>query len=114
MILKFQRKNIIESESSSGDSDTNNKFDSVNLMEHRNPLMRLVIFGKLKKIVTGFKDQELQETDKRLIRGLFVKHIKDFDDEYREKMRSIPLMQRIAYSFQRAQSTSSLGGSNRK
>jgi hypothetical protein len=33
MVLKFQRKNIIESNSSSGDSDTNNKFEMMNLME---------------------------------------------------------------------------------
>lgn len=32
MILKFQRKNLIESNSSSGDSDTNNKLDSANLL----------------------------------------------------------------------------------
>jgi hypothetical protein len=46
---------MIESESSSGDSDTNVKFDIMSLLEHPNPMMRLVTLGRLKKMVTSFK-----------------------------------------------------------
>ena len=51
MLLMFQRKNMIESESSSGDSDTNNKFDMLNMMESPKPMMKLAVFAKLKKMV---------------------------------------------------------------
>lgn len=97
MVLKFQRKNLIESCSSSGDSDTNNKFDSINLLESRNPMMKLVMLSKLKKMITSYTSGEtnLGVIDKRLLRGLFVKHIKDFDEEYREKMKNYPLLNRL-------------------
>jgi len=80
LLLKFQRKNIIESSPSSGDSDTNNKFETLNLMESTNPMQRLVIFSKIKKMITSYRDTNIDEADRRLIRGLFVKHIKDFDE----------------------------------
>lgn len=79
----FQRKNMIESQSSSGDSDTNNKFDMLNMMESPKPMMKLAVFAKLKKMVSSYKDMELDDIDRKLLRGLFVKHIKDFDEEKR-------------------------------
>ena len=59
MMLKFQRKNIIESSPSSGDSDTNNKFDTINLMESKNPMMRLVVMSKIKKMVNSYRSKTL-------------------------------------------------------
>jgi hypothetical protein len=53
IVLKFQRQNLIETSSSSSDSDDNN-YDSLRLMENPNPLIRLVVFGKLKKMIRGF------------------------------------------------------------
>jgi hypothetical protein len=91
MVLRFQRRNIIESSSSSGDSDTNNKFDQMNLMENRNPMVRLVFFGKLKKMIQGYKSHRLNMIDKKLLRGLFVKNIREFDENLRDK-GSIPLV----------------------
>ena len=57
MILRFQRKNVIESSSSSGDSDTYNHLDIMNMMESKNPAVRLVLFGKIKKVISSYKDQ---------------------------------------------------------
>ncbi len=54
MFLNFQRKNLIESSSSSGNSDTNNMLDQMRLMEDKNPMMRLVIFGKMKKMLNKY------------------------------------------------------------
>ena len=41
LLLKFQRRNLIETSSSSSDSD-DNKFDALRLMENKNPLVRFV------------------------------------------------------------------------
>ena len=95
MVLRFQRKNIIESSSSSGDSDTNNRFDQMNLMESPNPMIRLSVFGKMKKIMHSYVDSSLTEVDRRVLRGLFVKHLKDFDEEHREKMAKKTLSERL-------------------
>jgi hypothetical protein len=56
MFLNFQRKNLIESSSSSGDSDTNNMLDQMRLMEDKNPMMRFVIFGKMKKMLNKYSN----------------------------------------------------------
>ena len=48
MLLKFQRKNVIESHSSTSDSD-NNFMDTMSLMENKTPMIRLAIFGKIKR-----------------------------------------------------------------
>jgi hypothetical protein len=77
---------MIESSSSSGDSDTNNIYDMMNMMESRNPMVRLVVFGKMKRIISSFKYNKINETDRRSIRGLFVKKMKDFDEDHRERI----------------------------
>lgn len=86
---------MIESSSSSGDSDTNNKFDQINLMENKNPMVRLVFFGKLKKMIADYRNQKLNDTDRKLLRGLFVKRIRDFDEDYKERMKDRPLIERL-------------------
>ena len=37
----------------------------------------------------------MTETDRKVIRGLFVKQIKDFDEDFRERMKNITLFQRL-------------------
>ncbi|TNV73470.1 hypothetical protein FGO68_gene12963 [Halteria grandinella] len=105
MVLKFQRKNLIESNSSSGDSDTNNKFETVSLMESNEPMMRLVVYSKIKHMISQFSNTRLHEIDRRLLRGLFVKHIKDFDEEYKEKMKKKPLIDRLQTKLKIVQNT---------
>jgi len=95
MVLRFQRKNIIESSSSSGDSDTVNKFDMMNMMESKNPNVRLSVYGKIKKVINSYKNMELSEIDRRALRGLFVKNLKDFDEDHRERMSKLPLLERL-------------------
>jgi hypothetical protein len=51
MILRFQRQNLIETSSSSSDSDDNN-YDPMRLMESKNPLIRLISYGKIKKMMS--------------------------------------------------------------
>ena len=81
MILKFQRRNLIESSASECDSDNNN-YCSLKMMESRNPMVRLVIFGKLKRMMKSYERVKLKTIDRRLLRGLFIRNLKDFDEEY--------------------------------
>ncbi len=80
IVLKFQRQNLIETSSSSSDSDDNN-YDSLRLMENPNPLIKLVMFGKLKKMIKGFTGKTLEPLERNLIRGLFIRKIKDFAED---------------------------------
>jgi hypothetical protein len=46
-------------------------------MESKIPILRFASYAKLKKLVNNLKDKKLEESDKRLIRGLFEKKMKD-------------------------------------
>ncbi|TNV85532.1 hypothetical protein FGO68_gene3405 [Halteria grandinella] len=95
MLLRFQRKNIIETSSSSCDSDFNNRVDAASLMEHQNPIVRLTIFGRIKRMVNTYREHRLRTFDKRLVRGLFLRNLKDFDEDYYEMLANKSLLERI-------------------
>jgi hypothetical protein len=70
MLLKFQRKNMIELVSSSSDSD-NYTYDTVKLLNSDNNFVKLGQIVKINKVLRQFKEKELDNTDKNLIKGLF-------------------------------------------
>ena len=80
MLLKFQKQNLISTSSSSSDSD-HGHFDTLQLMGSKNPYIRLMMYGKIKKMISSFKEQEMNVESKNLVRGLFVRKLKDFDEE---------------------------------
>jgi hypothetical protein len=61
-MLKFQRKNLIETSSSSCDSDSKHN-DPMNLMESKNPLIKLAIFGRIKRMITSYQSTKLGTFD---------------------------------------------------
>ncbi len=50
LLLKFQMTNLIETSSASSDSD-DNQVDELKLMQNSNPLVKLVMYGKIKKMI---------------------------------------------------------------
>jgi hypothetical protein len=50
-------------------------------MEHSNPYRRLAGYGKLKRIINSYQDSQITGKDRNLIRGIFVKKIKDFKED---------------------------------
>jgi hypothetical protein len=72
--------NLIESSDTSPDSDDQN-FDPVRLMENKNPLVRLVTYGRVKKMMNEFTHQpHLDNLEKNMMRGMFKRQLKDFDE----------------------------------
>ena len=61
---------MIELVSSSSDSD-NYTYDTVKLMNSDNNFVKLGQIVKINKILKQFKDKQLDNTDKNLIKGLF-------------------------------------------
>ncbi|CDW91220.1 UNKNOWN [Stylonychia lemnae] len=94
LVLKFQRQNLIETSSSSSDSDNNN-YDTVRLMENTNPLIRLVMFGKLKKMMTGFSGKQLEPLERNMMRGMFIRKLKDFAEDARNLTENQTLLERL-------------------
>ena len=77
LMLKFQRKNLIESGTSSSDDD-HFKYDTLRLMEQPNPIIKLTVLGRMKKMITSYKNADLHDIDKKLIRGVYMRNLKDF------------------------------------
>lgn len=73
MLLKFQRKNMIESSSSSEDSD-DHKNDTVKLLTSEKGLIKLQTVVKINRILKYYyQNKNLEEVDKNLIKGVFIK-----------------------------------------
>ncbi|CDW83128.1 UNKNOWN [Stylonychia lemnae] len=94
MLLRFQRQNVLETASESSDSDDDN-LDTLTLMENKNPLIRLVIYGKLKKMMKSFEGQKLKMIEKNLMRGVFQRKLKDFQEELIDQTENKTLLQRL-------------------
>ena len=50
---------------------------------------------KMKKMMNQYNHTAINELDKRLLRGLFMKKIRDFDEEQRDKAQSQTLMSKL-------------------
>lgn len=72
MLLKFQRKNLIETTTSSSDSD-HYKYDTLKLMNSNKPLLQLSQYVKIKRKLRQFQRHELEMHDKRLLNGIWMK-----------------------------------------
>ena len=94
LILRFQRQNLVETSSSSSDSD-NNAYDPVRLMENDNPLVRLVTYGKVKKMMKQFQSRDIDPLERNLMRGMFRRKLKDFAEHQIENNEDIPLFDRL-------------------
>ena len=79
--MRFQKRHVVETDSSSDDSDDDPKLDTVNLLDNKNPRVRLGVFSRMKKLVESYKSKELEEIDQRIIKGIFFRKNRDFDEE---------------------------------
>ena len=64
-------------------------------MNHENPYIRLIIFGKIKKMMMSYVDSKLKTLDRNLLRGIYLKHNKDFEEDMKEIFGSKSLYQRL-------------------
>ena len=94
LLLKFQRKNMIETSSESEDSDDQTRLNMIKLMDNKNPLIRLSVFGRMKRMLNTYKKQKLDITDRRLVRGLYMRNLKDFDEHLKIQSR-VSLLDRL-------------------
>ena len=66
ILLKFQRKNLIETTSSSSDSD-NHQYDTVKLLDSKKGLVKLAAILKVLKSLKYFESYKLENQDKILL-----------------------------------------------
>jgi len=64
-------------------------------MDSSSPYIRFATYSKFKKVVTSYKDDELDTTDRRILRGLFRKNLKDFDEKQEPSWKKSEFKSRI-------------------
>lgn len=64
-------------------------------MESKNPMVRLTVYGKVKRMMNEFQNAKLTDTDRNLMRGIFVRKLKDFQEDYRDRMENKTLLMRL-------------------
>jgi hypothetical protein len=72
----------VETSTSSDDSEQEFRKHAVEKMDSQNPMTRLAAFGRVKKVVSSYHAQALDPTDRRLMRGLLIKRLKDYDEDH--------------------------------
>mmetsp|Transcript_6456 Transcript_6456/g.5767 ORF Transcript_6456/g.5767 Transcript_6456/m.5767 type:complete len:92 (+) Transcript_6456:1082-1357(+) len=65
------------------------------MMEHKNPVVRLMIYGKIKRTINSFKEEKLKEKEMNLIKGIYINKLKDIDNEHKEKLENKSLLDRV-------------------
>lgn len=88
---------MVETSSSSSDSD-DNLYDPVRLMENKNPLVRLVTYGKVKKMMKEFKGRDIDHLERNMMRGMFIRKLKDFAEQQQNNAEEIQLIDRLKLS----------------
>jgi hypothetical protein len=78
MLLKFSRRNLIETTTSSSDSDYY-KYDTMKLLDSKNNLVKLLAMTKVKRNLRLFNNQELDKNDRHVLKGLFERRPKEED-----------------------------------
>ena len=91
MLLQFSRTNLVETSNSSSDSD-DNKYDIVKLKQSKNSLVRLSSAIKIKKSLQWFTDHPMDENEKNLIKGVYVRRPKE---NLEEESKRLTLQDRI-------------------
>ncbi|CDW73325.1 UNKNOWN [Stylonychia lemnae] len=81
LLLKFSKKNVILTSSSSSDSDFHKNDILKQIDNNKNQFLKLASIVKIKKALSHFKQHPMDDNDKVLLKGIFIKKAKDFHDE---------------------------------
>ena len=64
-------------------------------MENHNPMVRLITYGKVKKMMMQFQNQNIDYLEKNMMRGMFRRKLKDFAELQKETQDSVSLLDRF-------------------
>ena len=60
-----------------------------------------MVFSKMKKIMNDYRNQKLNDLDKNLIKGIYLRKLRDFEEKEKERLAHMTLLMRLrGESFQ--------------
>lgn len=66
-------------------------------MECSNPFVRLMIYGKIKRMIYSLKGVKLKPYKQKMVRGIFKRKIKEFDENYKEQDKNRTLYEKLQF-----------------
>mmetsp|Transcript_26253 Transcript_26253/g.25420 ORF Transcript_26253/g.25420 Transcript_26253/m.25420 type:complete len:99 (+) Transcript_26253:493-789(+) len=97
MLLRFQRSNVIENNSSTSDSDNENQ-ETLKLLHNKNPIVRLYQIKKILRLTS--KLQKKSTLDKNILKGVFIRKLKDFQEREKKEFQNLTLYERLTQQKQ--------------
>eukprot|EP00347_Sterkiella_histriomuscorum_P021629 403333316 len=79
LLLKFQRKNVLDSDTSSSSDSDKEDGDAFKMLRHKNVVIRQLFTQRLKQTLQSYEAKDLNDVDQKLLRGLNEKY--RFDGE---------------------------------
>lgn len=64
-------------------------------MENSNPLVRLVTYAKVKKMIRQFIGKPIDPLESNMMRGMFTRKLKDFSELQSEQQKSVSMLERV-------------------
>lgn len=58
-------------------------------------MIRLVMFGKLKKMMMQFTGKNVETLERNMMRGMYIRRLKDFAEEQREIAENQTMLDRL-------------------
>ncbi len=80
LLLKFQKKNVLDSETDSSSDSDNEDIDPIKMLHHKNQKIGKLFSEKLKDTLESYEAKNLKDIDKKLLRGLNEKQHFDHDE----------------------------------
>ena len=78
LLLLFQRKQIVESETTESEDNPQFARNFFMKLESQNPWERIFALGKIFHILKEFENSDLSELDKRLIEGIYSRKTNEY------------------------------------
>lgn len=70
LLLKFQKKNVIDSETTTSSDSELDDIDPMKLIFHKNMKIRNLFKAKIKQTLQAYEGKDLNEMDKKLLTGI--------------------------------------------
>ncbi|CDW89641.1 UNKNOWN [Stylonychia lemnae] len=94
LLLGFQRKNVLDSDSSDANNSDEDDLKIINRMKSKSAFVKLMSLGKMKKKISEYLDEtkgQFNEIDRRIFQGIIEKHINDATNQFNLRPNSAQL-----------------------
>ena len=91
---------MIESTTSSKDSDSDHALEYQMILESKDPYVKISALQKMKSIISDYNGKKIKPVDRRLFRGIFMRNLKEFEEDFHERRSKMTLFEKLKEGFE--------------